>query len=175
MSDTASTGPPSGATRPAFLHLAVIVAVGPGTAVGILAPGFATSLKPLGEAFIAMVRMMISPIIFCTIALGIGSIRQAAKVGRVGGLALGYFLAMSTVALAIGLVVGNILKPGSGLDLDLGAVKPYDAPPAAGTTDFLLDIIPTRSSASRCRPATRSTSTAPRPIRRWRRCSSPAR
>ncbi len=59
--------------------------------------------------------MMISPVIFCTIVLGIGSIRQAAKVGKVGGLALLYFIAMSTVALIIGLLVGNILQPGSGL------------------------------------------------------------
>ena len=59
--------------------------------------------------------MMISPVIFCTIVLGIGSIRQAAKVGKVGGLALLYFIAMSTVALIIGLVVGNILHPGAGL------------------------------------------------------------
>ncbi len=61
--------------------------------------------------------MMISPVIFCTIVLGVGSIRQAAKVGKVGGLALGYFIAMSTVALIIGLVVGNILQPGAGLEL----------------------------------------------------------
>ena len=61
--------------------------------------------------------MMIAPIIFCTIVLGIGSVRQAAQVGKVGGLALGYFLTMSTVALAIGLVVGNIVKPGAGLHL----------------------------------------------------------
>ena len=73
--------------------------------------------------------MMISPIIFCTIVLGIGSVRKAAQVGKVGGLALGYFLVMSTVALAIGLVVGNIIHPGAGLHLDRGSA--HDQVPAA--------------------------------------------
>ncbi|GAB3958506.1 C4-dicarboxylate transporter DctA [Micromonospora vulcania] len=90
--------------------------------------------------------MMISPVIFCTIVLGVGSVRQAAKVGRVGGLALGYFLVMSTVALAIGLVVGNIIQPGAGLDLgqDLAGAGKAAAGTASGdTTEFLLGIIPT--------------------------------
>ena len=90
--------------------------------------------------------MMISPIIFCTIVLGVGSVRKAARVGKVGGLALGYFLAMSTVALAIGLVVGNLLHPGAGLHLS-AAAKAAGAKAAAGgssgTVDFLLGIIPT--------------------------------
>ena len=77
-------------------------------------------LKPLGTGFVNLIKMMISPVIFCTIVLGIGSVRKAAKVGKVGGLALGYFLVMSTVALAIGLVVGNILHPGAGLHLTDG-------------------------------------------------------
>ena len=68
-------------------------------------------LKPLGEAFVALIKMMIQPVIFCTIVLGVGSVASAARVGKVGGLALAYFLTMSTVALAIGLVVGNILTP----------------------------------------------------------------
>ena len=72
-------------------------------------------LKPLGTAFVELIKMMISPIIFCTIVLGIGSVRQAAQVGKVGGLALLYFIAMSTFALVIGLLVGNMLHPGDGL------------------------------------------------------------
>jgi len=86
-----------------------------------------------------------SPIIFCTIVLGVGSIRQAAKVGKVGGLALGYFLAMSTVALFIGLLVGNFLQPGNGLDMSglagSGAEQAGDT--HTTTTDFILGIIPT--------------------------------
>ena len=67
--------------------------------------------------------MMISPVIFCTIVLGVGSVRSAAHVGKVGGLALGYFLVMSTVALTIGLVVGNLLHPGDGLNLTADVAK----------------------------------------------------
>ena len=109
MSATASTAPaPTRRDRSHYLYLAVIVAVLLGIAVGFIAPDFATSLKPIGEAFVALIKMMISPVIFCTIVLGVGSVRSAAHVGKVGGLALGYFLVMSTIALTIGLVVGNV-------------------------------------------------------------------
>ncbi|MFF0437066.1 cation:dicarboxylate symporter family transporter [Streptomyces sp. NPDC004327] len=131
--------------RTHYLYLAVIGAVLLGIAVGFLAPGFAVELKPLGAGFVSLIKMMISPIIFCTIVLGVGSVRKAAKVGAVGGLALGYFLVMSTVALAIGLVVGNLLEPGSGLHLtkDLAAAGAKQAAGASeGTADFLLGIIP---------------------------------
>src|SRR3954465_11746033 len=103
--------------RSHILYISVIVAMILGIAVGFLFPEFAKELKPLGTGFVNLIRMMIAPVIFCTLVLGIGAIRQAAKVGRVGGLALIYFLVMSTVALTIGLIVGNILHPGSGLHL----------------------------------------------------------
>src|ERR671914_2477928 len=102
--------------RTHYLYIAVIVAVGLGIAVGAIAPSFAVELKPLGQAFVGLIKMMIQPVIFCTIVLGVGSVASAARVGRVGGLALGYFLTMSTVALGIGLVVGNLIKPGDGLE-----------------------------------------------------------
>ena len=117
--------------RTHWLYGAVIAAVLAGIAVGLLAPGVGVNLKPLGTGFVALIKMMISPIIFCTIVLGIGSVRQAAKVGRVGALALGYFLTMSTVALAIGLVVGNVLHPGAGLHLT-AATHAAGAKAAAG-------------------------------------------
>jgi len=126
-----------------FLYLAVIVAVILGIAVGLIwggPEGFAVGLKPIGDAFIGLIKMMISPIIFCTIILGIGSIAKAATVGKVGGLALGYFIVMSTFALGIGLVVGNMIQPGEGLDIQ-GAT--YEVAEAKGTGDFLLGIIPT--------------------------------
>jgi aerobic C4-dicarboxylate transport protein len=131
--------------RTHYLYLAVIVAVLAGIVVGFAAPDFAVQLKPIGTGVVNLIKMMISPIIFCTIVLGIGSVRQAAKVGKVGGLALGYFLAMSTVALGIGLVVGNIVKPGAGLHLTEAAAAAGQK--AAGgehtsTTDFLLGLIP---------------------------------
>src|SRR6188472_664033 len=103
--------------RSHYLYMAVVAAVGLGILVGLVAPDFAVKLKPVGEAFVNLIKMMISPVIFCTIVLGVGSVRSAAHVGKVGSLALGYFLAMSTVALTIGLVVGNLLHPGSGLHL----------------------------------------------------------
>ncbi|WP_395293533.1 cation:dicarboxylate symporter family transporter [Kitasatospora hibisci] len=143
-------GPQAGVRRrdrTHYLYLAVIAAVVAGVVVGLVAPTFAVELKPLGTGFVNLIKMMISPVIFCTIVLGIGSVAKAAKVGRVGGLALGYFLTMSTVALAIGLVVGNLLEPGGGLHLTAALAKSGHAQAAAGhaqsTTDFLLGTIPT--------------------------------
>ena len=133
--------------RTHWLYLAVIGAVGLGIAVGLLFPAFAVELKWLGTAFVGLIKMLIAPVIFCTIVLGIGSIRTAAKVGRVGGLALGYFLIMSTVALALGLVVGNLLHPGAGLHLTealrgQGATLAATGEQSGGTTEFLLGLIP---------------------------------
>ena len=144
---TPSTAPgtaPARRDRTHYLYIAVIVAVLLGITVGFVAPEVAVQLKPIGEAFVALIKMMIAPVIFCTLVLGVGSVRSAAKVGKVGGLALGYFLAMSTAALAIGLVVGNLLDPGSGLRLDseTAAVGAEQAGEAHGTVDFLLGIIP---------------------------------
>ncbi|GIM90828.1 cation:dicarboxylate symporter family transporter [Paractinoplanes toevensis] len=132
--------------RTHFLYLAVIAAVLAGIAVGLLFPEVGKDLKPIGTGFVNLIKMMIAPVIFCTIVLGVGSIRQAAKVGRVGGLALGYFLVMSTVALAIGLIVGNIVHPGAGLHLDTAAAaagqKAASGAASEGLSDFLLEIIP---------------------------------
>ncbi|MER7569645.1 cation:dicarboxylate symporter family transporter [Streptomyces sp. NPDC048523] len=132
--------------RTHYLYIAVIVAVALGITVGLVAPDFAVELKPIGTGFVNLIKMMISPIIFCTIVLGIGSVRKAAKVGAVGGIALLYFTIMSLVALGIGLVVGNILEPGTGLAVtdaikDAGHAQ-VDAE-AKDTTEFLLGIIPT--------------------------------
>ncbi|SEP21644.1 cation:dicarboxylate symporter family transporter [Amycolatopsis saalfeldensis] len=128
-----------------YLYLAVIVAVVLGVAVGLLAPGVGKQLAPLGTGFVNLIKMMISPIIFCTIVLGIGSVAKAAKVGKVGITALVYFIVMSTFALAIGLVVGNLLHPGAGLHLNPADVsKVHDqAKGAESGVDFVLGIIPT--------------------------------
>jgi len=144
--------PPSAKKAPRdktqYLYMAVIVAMLLGIAVGFAFPGkegFAVGLKPLGTAFINLIKMIITPIIFCTIVLGIGSVRKAASVGKVGGLALSYFLTMSFFALAIGLVVGNLIKPGAGLHLTEAAKKTGQAQvkgePETGS-DFLLHLIP---------------------------------
>ncbi len=145
----ADTGTPSRRRdRTHWLYLSVIAAVALGIVVGLVLPEFAIGLKWLGDAFVALIKMLIAPVIFCTIVLGIGSIRQAAKVGRVGGLALGYFILMSTFALAIGLVVGNVLHPGDGLQLtdelrNRGADLAGEAEGEGGTTGFVLGLIPT--------------------------------
>ncbi|MFI7612639.1 cation:dicarboxylate symporter family transporter [Nonomuraea terrae] len=132
--------------RTRYLYLAVIVAVLLGIMVGFLWPDVGTALKPLGTGFVALIQMVIGPIIFCTIVLGVGSVRQAAKVGKVGGLALGYFIVMSTVALIIGLLVGNLIDPGAGLQLTDSARQAAETAAAEGgeasTVDFLLGIIP---------------------------------
>ncbi|MCU1424898.1 MAG: C4-dicarboxylate transporter DctA [Microbacteriaceae bacterium] len=124
-----------------WLYIAVVVAVAAGIAVGLAAPEFARGLKPIGTGFVSLISMMISPIIFCTIVIGVGSIAKAATVGKVGGLALGYFIVMSTFALGIGVVVGNIIQPGNGLNIGSATYDTSELE-AASTSDFLLGVIP---------------------------------
>jgi aerobic C4-dicarboxylate transport protein len=147
MAATSQTESPATGRRDRthWLYMAVIAAVFLGIAVGFIAPDFAVKLKPLGEAFVALIKMMISPVIFCTIVLGVGSVASAAHVGKVGGLALAYFLTMSTLALTIGLVVGNLIHPGSGLHLtnELAKAGSEQAGESGSTLDFLIGIIPT--------------------------------
>jgi aerobic C4-dicarboxylate transport protein len=144
-------GPPPSARKSdktKYLYIAVIVAMLLGIAVGFAFPGkegLAVGLKPLGTAFIALIKMIITPIIFCTLVLGIGSVRKAATVGKVGGMALGYFVTMSFFALSIGLLVGNIVKPGAGLHLTAAAAKAGQAQSKGeptSATDFVLHLIP---------------------------------
>ncbi len=127
-----------------WLYIAVIIAVVGGVIVGLTAKDFAVELAVLGTLFVSLIKMMISPVIFCTIVLGIGSVKAAASVGRVGGLALAYFLGMSTIALGIGMVVGNLIQPDSGLNIPTGGGAEYaeDAEGAGGTMDFIAGIIP---------------------------------
>src|SRR6478609_2951686 len=131
--------------RTHLLYVAVIVAMVAGILVGWAFPDVGKSLKPLGTGFVNLIKMMITPIIFCTIVLGIGSVRKAAQVGKVGGLALGYFIVMSTVALGIGLVVGNIVHPGDSLNLTAAVAESGASQVAAkaeGGVDFVLGLIP---------------------------------
>src|SRR6476660_4421752 len=133
--------------RTHWLYIAVIISVVAGALKEKLAPEVGKSVGVLGTMFVALIKMMIGPIILCTIVLGIGSVRKAATVGKVGGLAFIYFLAMSTFALAIGLVVGNLLHPGSGLHLSesaagKGSELAEKAHEAGGLMDFVQHIIP---------------------------------
>ena len=135
-----------GLTR--HLYFWVLLAILAGGTLGYVAPATAVKLKPLGDGFIALVKMLISPIIFCTVVLGIAGAGSMKKVGRVGGKALIYFEVVSTVALAIGLVVISVVRPGAGFNvdpatLDAKAVADY-ANRATGqsATAFVLGIIP---------------------------------
>ncbi|AZA11948.1 cation:dicarboxylate symporter family transporter [Corynebacterium gerontici] len=134
--------------RSHWLYIGVIIAVIAGIIFGLVAPEAAKGFKVLGTAFVHLIVMMIPAVIFCTIVLGIGSVRAAATVGKAGGLALAYFITMSTFALGVGLLVGNLIQPGSGLNIEAskGAADSLVAKNAAeshGTIDFLLGIIPT--------------------------------
>ncbi len=142
-SSTTDTAPTQPRDKTHYLYVAVVVAIALGVAVGLLFPDFAVKLQWIGDAFVALIRMMIQPVIFCTIVLGVGSVRSAASVGKVGGLALAYFLTMSTVALAIGLVVGNLIDPGEGLNLgDVAGEGEKQAAGAGSTTEFIVHIVP---------------------------------
>jgi len=145
MSETIDTAaaPTVRKDRTHWLYIAVVVAVVLGVLVGWLAPDVGKELKVLGTSFVNLIKMMISPVIFCTIVLGIGSVRKAASVGRVGGLALGYFVVMSTFALAIGLVVGNLIHPGQGLDIHTTYKAAAGGEGEGGLVGFVTSIIPT--------------------------------
>lgn len=130
--------------RTHYLYIAVIIAVLSGIIFGLVAPDAAMNFKVLGTWFVKLITMMIGPIIFCTIVLGIGSVRKAAQVGRAGGMALVYFMVMSTFALGIGLVVGNILAPGTGMNVTPGGADEYvkEAKSSGGVEEFVGSIIP---------------------------------
>lgn len=131
------------------LYIQVLTAIVIGIGVGHFYPELGTALKPLGDAFIHLIKMLIAPIIFCTVVTGIAGMGDMKKVGRVGGKALIYFEIVSTLALVIGLLAGHLLKPGAGLNvdpttLDASAIAQYTgaAQQGHGIVDFLLGIIP---------------------------------
>ncbi len=129
------------------LYIQVLIAIVLGAIVGWLFPAFATNdwIKALGDGFVKLIKMVIAPIIFCTVVSGIAHIQDAKKVGRVGVKALIYFEIVSTFALVIGLIVGNLVKPGQGFSgkSDAVAVKAYvEQASAQKSVDFVLNIIP---------------------------------
>jgi aerobic C4-dicarboxylate transport protein len=134
------------------LTFQVLVAVSLGIALGVVAPSTAKSLKPLGDTFINLVKMVITPIIFLTIVHGIASMADLRKLGRVGGKALLYFELVSTLALVIGLVIVNVTKPGAGLDISnmvMGDVTKYTKAGAEQSTlEFMLHIVPSNIVAA---------------------------
>jgi aerobic C4-dicarboxylate transport protein len=126
----------------------VLIAVALGVAIGWAAPEFGRSLKPLGDGFIKLVKMIITPVIFLTVVTGIAGMADLKTFGRVGAKAIAYFLAVSTLALGIGLIVANVVRPGRGFNadpatLDQSAVASYvQSAHEQGVTQFLLNIIP---------------------------------
>jgi aerobic C4-dicarboxylate transport protein len=134
------------------LYWQVIVAIALGVLLGSLRPDTAIALKPLGDGFIKLVKMLIGPIIFCTVVSGITGVDDMNKVGRTGGLALVYFEVMSSIALCLGLLVVNVLRPGAGMNvdprtLDADAVAAYAGPnKLQSVSDFLLNVIPSTAS-----------------------------
>ncbi|AVT13404.1 dicarboxylate/amino acid:cation symporter [Paracidovorax avenae] len=131
------------------LYVQVLFAVVVGVLLGHFYPEIGEKMKPLGDGFIKLIKMIIAPIIFCTVVVGIAGMEDMKKVGRTGGLALLYFEIVSSIALVIGLIVVNVLQPGAGMNVDASAIDTksiaaYTAPGKMGTTtDFLMNIIPT--------------------------------
>jgi aerobic C4-dicarboxylate transport protein len=132
------------------LYFQVLLAIGLGVLLGHFYPEMGAKMKPLGDGFIKLIKMLIAPVIFCTVVTGIAGVEDMKKVGKTGGLALIYFEIMSTVSLVLGLVIVNILKPGSGLNanpetLDTGPLKDYTGPgKLQSATDFALNVIPSQ-------------------------------
>nr|WP_315192904.1 dicarboxylate/amino acid:cation symporter [uncultured Aquabacterium sp.] len=131
------------------LYVQVLIAVIIGVFLGHFYPETGASMKPLGDGFIKLIKMIIAPIIFCTVVVGIAGMEDMKKVGKTGGLALLYFEIVSTLALVIGLVVVNLVQPGAGMHvdantLDTKGIAAYTEPgKMKGTVDFLLGVIPT--------------------------------
>jgi aerobic C4-dicarboxylate transport protein len=106
------------------LYIQVLIAIVLGVLVGYYYPDTGTAMKPLGDGFIALIKMMIAPVIFCTIVHGISTMGDLKKVGRVGAKTVIYFEVVSTVALVIGLIVGEVLQPGKGFNIDPAQLDP---------------------------------------------------
>src|ERR1700679_805966 len=149
MAATIATGARASSAKPWYkiLYLQVLIAILLGIVIGALWPNLATNdwIKALGDGFIKLIKMVIAPIIFCTVVSGISHIQDARKVGRVGIMALLYFEIVSSFALIIGLVMGNLIQAGHGLAAkpDAGAVATYvKQAESQKSVDFVLNIIP---------------------------------
>ena len=130
------------------LYVQVLIGVVLGIGVGVLFPDFGRSLKPLGDLFVRLVKMIIAPVVFCTVVHGIASMRDFRKLGRLGLKTLVYFEVISTLALAIGLVVVNVWKPGAGFNIDPATLDPKlgagyaEKAHGSSATEFLLNLVP---------------------------------
>ncbi|WP_311271020.1 dicarboxylate/amino acid:cation symporter [Sphingobium sp. WCS2017Hpa-17] len=146
---SSAEGPPAKGGWGSQLYVQVLIAIAAGAILGHFWPAYGEALKPLGDAFIKLVKMIIAPVIFLTIVTGIAGMKELGSVGRVAAKAFAYFLTFSTLALVVGLIVANVVKPGAGMNidpatLDGAAVADYAAKAHDSTlVGFLLDVIPT--------------------------------
>src|ERR1700724_27243 len=127
MSSTAAIAAPKRHPWYTVLYIQVLIAIALGIALGHFFPKTGVAMKPLGDAFIALIKMMIAPVIFCTVVHGIASMSDLKKIGRIGVKTVFYFEAVSTLALAIGLLIGEIVQPGSGFNIDPATLDPKAA------------------------------------------------
>src|SRR5256714_2327852 len=142
--------PPRAPKKPLYrsLYFQVIVAVVLGVLLGYFFPDTGTAMKPLGDGFIKLIKMIIAPVIFCTVVVGIAGMESMKTVGKTGGYALLYFEGVSTLALIVGLVIINLFQPGAGMNIDPASLDTKSVAQYAGpgkmqsTTEFLLNVIP---------------------------------
>jgi len=148
--DTNDSAPSAQTRKPIYhsLYAQVITAIIIGVLLGHFAPEYGEAMKPLGDGFIKLIKMIIAPIIFCTVVVGIAGMEDMKKVGKTGGMALLYFEVVSSIALVVGLIIVNVVQPGVGMNidpksLDTKALSAYTGPgKMQGTVDFLLGVIP---------------------------------
>jgi aerobic C4-dicarboxylate transport protein len=147
-----STTTPTTTKQPIYksLYAQVITAIVIGVLVGHFYPQTGEAMKPLGDGFIKLIKMIIAPIIFCTVVIGIAGMEDMKKVGKTGGLALLYFEVVSTVALIVGLIIINVVHPGTGMNIDASTLDTKGIAAFTGpgkmtsTTDFVMNVIPTQ-------------------------------
>ncbi|PRC93031.1 dicarboxylate/amino acid:cation symporter [Solimicrobium silvestre] len=130
-----------------ILYVQVLFAICCGILIGVFQPHFGVELKPLGDGFIKLIKMIIAPVIFCTVVSGIAGMQDIKKVGRVGGKALIYFEVLSSIALLIGLIVANVIRPGDGFNanlasLDTSGIAQFTTKAMPTTVEFIMNIIP---------------------------------
>ncbi|MFE3737813.1 C4-dicarboxylate transporter DctA [Streptomyces sp. NPDC059134] len=130
------------------LWVQVLVGVAAGIVVGVVWPDVAVEMQPFSDGFVALMKMIVAPVIFCAVTLGVGKVDSIGRVGRVGAKSLAYFVVLTGLCMVVGLVVGNVFQPGAGMHIDASTLSTDDLPAGAASTDidladFVLSIIPT--------------------------------
>ncbi|MER7786842.1 C4-dicarboxylate transporter DctA [Streptomyces sp. NPDC097640] len=129
------------------LWVQVLIGMAAGIVVGAVWPGTAEQMQPFSDGFVALMKMIVAPVLFCTVVLGVGKVDSIGRVGRVGAKSLVYFIALTGLCMVVGLVIGNVFQPGAGMHIDASSLSTEDLPEGAATAhlnlpDFILSIIP---------------------------------